>query len=749
MINKKSVTMQWFISYLLLLMIPVIISGVIFVVLEKDIKSEIYEMNNMILSPIKDDADNHLYTLKRVYTELIMDTTFKKTVNSFKTGYNQGFVQASKLRQDARVFVTSNEAINCIYINFYSSGVALYTQGGVHDTKNVDEIVFGDENARELRDFIQKNPRGGFCSLNIMDREVPRKTICYVGTFSESNDAKRQGVVVICANMDYIESRTRAMLGTSGREFVMLDNENQTVFATNDDLKVDPSKREKTVYEDRKNVLSFVELEMTDWCGVAITPKEIFWARLRVTRALCMASIVLSIILGIICTRYILKRNYEPMRSVVNLLADKRKKAVKDENEYSFLIETLSDMLKEESLANKLMDKQSDTLRRNFLIGLLYGDYDIKMPDEIINGVNFLSDSFIVIIFNIVNFKELFSEDKQLGENQRKESAQFIITNIMTELIGKYHDCYMVDVGKELVGIVSLSPQRREPERDVLEALNVGCSVIEDNFNLMVNVIVGRIYEGIDKISEGYKEAYEILEYVRLTGLSGIVQCQELFVDNYYYYYPPELDIQLVNAIKSGSKTTASEILTEIFKKNFEEKKFFAVKVKYLILEIASTLLKVTEDENERKNIADICYMQEDMAQAKEKLFVTVEKLCEKNLEQIQESGSGIEMEVCAYIEEHYQEQTLTIQELGDKFGLAPYYLSRNFKSKMGTGIAEYLRKIRVEKAKEIMTENAFIRFEELTETVGLNGTRALTRAFKQELGILPGEYRKMISKGK
>ncbi len=540
-------------------------------------------------------------------------------------------------------------------------------------------------------------------------------------------------------------------MGAVSRDFVIFDDNGQIVFTTNPDARVDMGKRDQGTYSDGEHVLSFVEFDLSNWCGVVVTPSEMFYKRLSVARTLYGLSVILSIVFGGICAWYMLKQNYKPVQSIIDLLEKKKRKAIQDGNEYAFLLETLSDMLENERATDKLLDKQSENLRRNFFIGLLYGNRDIKISEEIVGSIDFLSDNFIVLIFNAVNFTELFPEEKKMQEEQRKETAQFIITNIMTELIGKYHRCYMVEVGDELVGIVSLSPQRDEPERDVLEALNVGCSAIEDNFSLIMNVIVGALCENIEEISESYKEVFKALEYVRLTGQGGILRAREILEneEDDYSAYPPELDVRLANAIKSGKKDTATEVLEEIFNESVNSNRVIGRKERYLILEVVSTLLKVAGDETERKSLADICYMQDKTTVLKQELISVIDKLCDKNLIQIQEMSSGIELKVCDYIDEHYQEQTLTIQELGERFGLAPYYLSRNFKSKIGIGVAEYLRKIRVHKAQEIMSENEFIRLEEVAETVGLNGTRALTRAFKQELGILPTDFRASLIREK
>ena len=74
--------------------------------------------------------------------------------------------------------------------------------------------------------------------------------------------------------------------------------------------------------------------------------------------------------------------------------------------------------------------------------------------------------------------------------------------------------------------------------------------------------------------------------------------------------------------------------------------------------------------------------------------------------------------------------------------GLSPSHLSRTFKEKSGTGFAELLVQVRMEKASEMLSDVRCKSYEVAYE-VGYDNPKNFSRAFKTYYGKSPSEYRK------
>lgn len=92
------------------------------------------------------------------------------------------------------------------------------------------------------------------------------------------------------------------------------------------------------------------------------------------------------------------------------------------------------------------------------------------------------------------------------------------------------------------------------------------------------------------------------------------------------------------------------------------------------------------------------------------------------------------------YIELH-AEQELSLQELAKQVGYSEYYLSRKFKKEMGICIRAYVRLVRVERSKLMLsTTNAPI--HQIAAALHFASSSHFSEAFREQVGKTPLQYR-------
>lgn len=96
---------------------------------------------------------------------------------------------------------------------------------------------------------------------------------------------------------------------------------------------------------------------------------------------------------------------------------------------------------------------------------------------------------------------------------------------------------------------------------------------------------------------------------------------------------------------------------------------------------------------------------------------------------------------VNAYIEAHYAEH-ITISDLSRRFFVSDSSISHLFKQKMGVSIYHYITQRRLISAKNLIA--AGVAMEHVATQVGFSDYSAFYRAFKQEYGISPRQYRNL-----
>lgn len=98
------------------------------------------------------------------------------------------------------------------------------------------------------------------------------------------------------------------------------------------------------------------------------------------------------------------------------------------------------------------------------------------------------------------------------------------------------------------------------------------------------------------------------------------------------------------------------------------------------------------------------------------------------------------------YIEEHMEEE-LKIVTLAKVAGFSEYHFSRIFVGVLGENIAQYVKRIRMEKSLFYLAHRNELSVIQISFKVGYQDSNVFTRAFKAYFGISPTKYRKEYSK--
>lgn len=84
--------------------------------------------------------------------------------------------------------------------------------------------------------------------------------------------------------------------------------------------------------------------------------------------------------------------------------------------------------------------------------------------------------------------------------------------------------------------------------------------------------------------------------------------------------------------------------------------------------------------------------------------------------------------------------EPLTLEELGQRVGCSPFYLSRTFTEQMGMTISQFLRQVRLERAAELLRSGKFNVTQAALE-VGYSSVGHFSTAFHETFGCCPGLY--------
>lgn len=94
------------------------------------------------------------------------------------------------------------------------------------------------------------------------------------------------------------------------------------------------------------------------------------------------------------------------------------------------------------------------------------------------------------------------------------------------------------------------------------------------------------------------------------------------------------------------------------------------------------------------------------------------------------------------YVNEHYSSY-ISLDMIAKSVFLSPTYFSELFKKRTGLNYIEYVTKIRMNKACELL-KNSDLKIYEISEQVGYSDTKYFAKLFKKAFNFTPKEYREM-----
>ncbi len=100
--------------------------------------------------------------------------------------------------------------------------------------------------------------------------------------------------------------------------------------------------------------------------------------------------------------------------------------------------------------------------------------------------------------------------------------------------------------------------------------------------------------------------------------------------------------------------------------------------------------------------------------------------------------------QIVTYLDTHYSEK-ISLDRIAQNMYLSPVYISKIFKEETGESPINYLIKIRLEKAKDMLSSPTPNSIKKIANDVGYEDAYHFSKLFKKYYGISPLYYRKRL----
>ncbi|WP_158560922.1 AraC family transcriptional regulator [Paenibacillus contaminans] len=756
--NRRSVILSWLLSYLSILLLPILISVFVYQESSKALEGEIHRANEALLSQVRENIDNQLDSITRLNSEITWHTKVQDLMFTDKLGKNDYQFSLYQIVQELRKFKTPYAQITNYYV-YYSPGDVVLSPEVMRSSKEMyDEFHKDSAFSYEAWMAMLHNQYSGFIPLTYRDeRGSTRQSIAYVTHLSSKEKEKPEGTVVIYIDSDKLLHAVQNVQLFNGGEVLLLDQENRALLSSKGET-----------YKEQDSETYFIHSKFPGLTYVTTVPSNLVWQKAIKVRNFTIFSIFLSIFGGGLLTYFFLRRNYNPISRIVQTFRDKSDVSIDTgHNEFQFIQHMISNTLTEKEQVNVRLMQQNYLLRSNFMTRLLKGrlENQISLEDSLTAyRMQFDNEYFAVLLF-YVEANDVFFDTINGSETDKLKLLQFIVTNVVEEIINTKHTGYMTEMDDMLACIINFNSKGRDEDLSELRQIaSQAQQFLKNKYKIDLTVSISSVHTSIAGITSAYKESVDAMEYKLILGDKEILSFDEIRKETLAditdgYYYPLQLEQHLINFMKIGDYDKAKEALDDIIERNLKNNPISVSLARCLMFDLVSTMVKALHEIGDVLNVSHVmslerieklteCESIQDMhvqltRMLKEVCDITLDKRKSNQLQSRQNELDELSQSMIDYIREQYHNVNLNITMIGDRFQMRPTYLSRLFKEQTGEGLLDYINKVRIEKAKELIM-NQKLTMHEISTLVGFSESNTFIRTFKKHEGVTPGKFKEI-----
>ncbi len=302
-----------------------------------------------------------------------------------------------------------------------------------------------------------------------------------------------------------------------------------------------------------------------------------------------------------------------------------------------------------------------------------------------------------------------------------------------------------IDMYSRLICIVNVDAPYTDSTR-LEEAILQLVNAVNHETGVRLCYGIGAFVDKLELLSESYDSAISILEHnLKIKNNAASLTNSDYFKNS------QEIHKKLLDMFRGGDITsiqTAVKQHVNSIHLNVPGRQVLIERfaVRYL-QNITNECMRlgITLERFESYVPAVVCLMQLDSAGSVDVLLQLTEQILKYISVHRTKEGSHLLNMAKDYIQENISNEKLDLATVGDHVGLSRVYFCKLFHQMEGISFSAYLKKVRIEKAKQLLlTTN--MRIFEVGNAVGFSHAKYFGQVFKETVGQTPLEFKKGIS---
>lgn len=760
-VQKRRLLIRFMVSYIAVLSIPLVVTLYVYYQSVSIVKNDALEENLRLLEQSQYMIETSVNEVDRLSIGLGLNEGIKNLL------YKNGPIEMKEIDslfetwKSLDSYASAGNFIKRVYIVFPESNTVM-SNTSVYNLNDFYGFIY------RYKDMSFENWRKQFLS-DYHKRDIlpssqtylmdgPVQVLTYVQSMPIQITTKTPlGTVIILINKEeVIKPLSRINTGEEGNVYI-IDGKGNMIASKNsssiEDIPQDIKFAKARGYSERKvdgkgKLYSYSYSKINDWTFVAVLPSDAVLEKVNYIKGTTLFALFFCLIVGIAAAYILSYRNVKPIRKVIKILSTRSSGTYVDgSDEYGYLQSAVSKIIEDDMALNRMLEENIPIARGAFFQRLIRGElnnneaiYSNMMQVQLEMSGRW----FNVLLVYVEGYSGLLSKEALQELNAIKAYIKNIQGNQSMEW-------YSIDIDESSIAFVLAYQYETSEEclKELEKIVKEKSNYFKKDYDVQLSFAAGNYYNTLSDMYYSFNEAKQALKYGKARYDGGISWHGDVKHIEWVYYYPVDLEQRIINMVKAGNKEEVAKILEIIKRENFEKNKITYDTVNNLYNEMKGSILKIVQqgsilDNDQTYDINSLLgklQYSNTGFEAYEIIKGIFMNLCDIIEGKKRSQNVSLRESVIKFVDENYMHYEMCLSYVAQRFNLSEVYLSNFFKEQTGENFSDYVERIRIETACELIL-NGKNSIEEIAYMVGYSSSHAFRRVFKRTKGVIPSRFK-------
>lgn len=486
---------------------------------------------------------------------------------------------------------------------------------------------------------------------------------------------------------------------------------------------------------------------LNGWRFLSIQPEHSMVRKLNRARNISLTTLAFVLVVGILTSYWLAYRNYQPLKL---LMAELRRQSVlvrtapeKPYGEYNLIERAMKEIAHSMTSLETALQEEIPRIQETVLMQLFRNavtDFDRYR--------NILQKVGLVLPFS--QFRVALVSGLQDTEIDQQVLKKMIFKELVAQLTPKSIFCVFTMIDDDNL-ILLMNGDGEDFDEKTQQLLNTAAKKMREDYGQMCWINASEIGVGMESVSQNYYSVTQAQPKLPEGGVHYLTESNETCAIDKAI---ESMVAQMQNYIAIGEESGAVAFLHRSLDADIRRKHASLYEARAYCIGVLNIVTGAYRVEDPQILLVDgqpplkLLFLLHSTSDMEALLCKVIHQVCAYAQENQQSPTTQLASQITNYIQKEYGDVNLTLTSVAAHFDLTPNYLSVFFRNNVGDTFLNYLTKLRMERAKELMrTTNASI--AEISEKVGYASANSFTRSFKKIEQITPSQYRESYNQNR